>query len=375
VRSAASGEAVSAVGPEPLLSIADAARYLNVSTTTVRNLAVGGKVRSTRVGDRIRFRRTWLDEWIDAGGGEVPVPPPTPKPAHDLPLPPARVSVNGVRVLGGVPYADLPGVRPLELDLYLPPTADVDTPTPVVVFLHGGGWRLGSRRSLGPSYAGTIPHPFEQVAAAGIAVASADYRLSGEQTWPAPLHDAKAAVRWLRSRGLEAGLDPARIGAWGESAGGHLALLLGLTGVGSGVDLDGDVGVVGGSSAVRALAAWYAPSDLTALPHDLGADPAAGDTREAQLLGAPLSAVPDLVRQASPITYVTADASPILLLHGDSDRLIPGAQSVRLDAALRHVGVVVEFETYPGADHMWSGAPEVAAAALSRTVTFFGSRL
>lgn len=80
LRSAASGERVATADIEPLLSIADAARYLNVSTTTVRNLAVGRKVRSTRVGDRIRLRRAWLDEWIDAGGGEVPVPPPVPKP-------------------------------------------------------------------------------------------------------------------------------------------------------------------------------------------------------------------------------------------------------------------------------------------------------
>ena len=80
VRTAANGEPRAGAAPEPLLSIADAARYLNVSTTTVRNLTVGGKVRSTRVGDRIRFRRVWLDEWIDAGGGEVPVPPPAPKP-------------------------------------------------------------------------------------------------------------------------------------------------------------------------------------------------------------------------------------------------------------------------------------------------------
>ena len=299
------------------------------------------------------------------------MPPPRPKPAHDLPLPPARVTAGGVRILTGVPYADLPGMRPLELDLYLPPGGD--TPDPVVVFLHGGGWRLGTRRSLGPSYAGTTPHPFEQVAAAGITVASADYRLSGERTWPAQLHDAKAAVRWLRSRGHEVGLDAERIGAWGESAGGHLALLLGLTG--EVADLDGDVGIVDGSSAVNAVAAWYAPSDLTALPGDLGADPGAGDTREAQLFGAPLSGVPEVVREASPITYVSAGAPPILLLHGDSDRLIPGVQSVRLDAALRDVGAHVAFETYPGADHMWLGAPEAAAAALSRTVTFFRSRL
>ena len=295
--------------------------------------------------------------------------------AHDLPLPAARVSADGVRILTGVPYADLPGARPLELDLYLPPAADVDTATPVVVFLHGGGWRLGSRRSLGPSYAGTTPHPFEQVAAAGIAVASADYRLSGERTWPVQLHDAKAAVRWLRARGPETGLDPERIGAWGESAGGHLALLLGLTGAESGVDLNGDVGVVAGSSTVSAVAAWYAPSDLTALPDDLGADPAAGDTREAQLFGAPLSSVPDLVRQASPITYASAVAPPILLLHGQADRLIPAVQSVRLGAALRGSGTVVELETYPGADHLWLGSPAAAVAALNRTVAFLQARL
>ena len=239
------------------------------------------------------------------------MPPPTPKPAHDLPLPPARVTATGVRVLTGVPYADLPGVRPLELDLYLPPAAD--TPAPVVVFLHGGGWRVGSRRSLGPSYAGATPHPFEQVAAAGIAVASVDYRLSGEQTWPAQLHDAKASVRWLRARVHEVGLDPERIGAWGESAGGHLALLLGLTGPENGSDLDGDVGIGTGSSAVSAVAAWYPPSDLTALPGDLGADPAADDTREAQLFGAPLSSVPEVVARGQPdhVRFRRRDTDPV----------------------------------------------------------------
>ena len=96
VRSTAAGERTSAIGIEPLLTVADAARYLCVSTTTVRNLAIGGKVRSTRVGDRIRFRRAWLDEWIDAGGGEVPVPPPTPQPpAAERPAP--RTAARSVR--------------------------------------------------------------------------------------------------------------------------------------------------------------------------------------------------------------------------------------------------------------------------------------
>lgn len=290
-----------------------------------------------------------------------PLPPP---PAHELPLPPGWVTDDGTRVLAGVPYAAIPGVRPLELDLYLPPAGP--SPAPVVVFLHGGGWRLGSRRSLGPSYAGLTPPPFEQVAVAGIAVASVDYRLSGEARWPAQLHDAKAAVRWLRARAPEIGIDPERIAAWGESAGGQLALLLGLTGS----DLDGEVGIVGPSSAVTAVAAWYTPSDLTALPGDLGADPAAPDTREALLLGAPLTEVPELVRQASPVTYAAAADLPILILHGSADRLIPCVQSERLRQALAGSRAHVEFDIYPGADHMWLGSPDAPGRALARSIDF-----
>ena len=154
-------------------------------------------------------------------------PPALPPPAHDAPLPAARDLAGGVRVLAGVPYAALPGVRPLECDLWLPPIGDL--PAPVVVFLHGGGWRMGSRHSAGPAFDGATPSPFEQLAAAGIAVASIDYRLTGEAIWPAQLHDAKAAVRWLRARSGEIGIDPDRIAAWGESAGGQLAEMLGLT--------------------------------------------------------------------------------------------------------------------------------------------------
>ncbi len=274
-------------------------------------------------------------------------------------------------MLSGVPYAALPGVRPLELDLYLPPSGDR---TPAVVFLHGGGWRLGSRRSLGPAYVRTAPPAFEQVALAGIAVASVDYRLSGEQTWPVQLHDAKAAVRWLRSRADEAGVDAGRIAAWGESAGAQLALLLGLTGPGLDEE-DGEVGVVGASSAVAAVAAWYPPSDLAALPGDLGTDPAAADSREALMIGAPLDSVPDRVREASPITYLRSDVPPVLLLHGRDDRLIPCVQSERFAAAARAAGARVEYETYPGADHMWLGSPDAADSALARTIQFLQTEL
>ena len=230
---------------------------------------------------------------------------------------------------------------------------------------------MGSRRMLGPAYAGWSPSPFERLATAGIAVAAADYRLSGEEHWPAQLHDAKAAVRWLRLRGGEAGIDTERIAAWGESAGAHLALLLGLTGEA----LDGSVGVTGGSTAVSAVVAWYAPSDLRTLPGDLDTDPDAADTREALLLGAPIGSAPEVAREASPITYVRADAPPILLLHGEDDRLIPCAQSERLATALDGIGAEVAFDRFPGADHMWLGSPDAASAALDRSVEFLQRRL
>jgi acetyl esterase/lipase len=251
----------------------------------------------------------------------------------------------------------------------LPPESE--GPVPVVVFLHGGGWRMGSRHSLGPSYAAT--GPFERVAQAGIAVASVDYRLSGEATWPAQLHDAKAAVRWLRTRAADLGIDPHRIAAWGESAGGHLAELLGLTD--GDPALEGDVGFVGAPSGVAAVVAWYAPSDVAAVATDTGADPADPTTRESQLLGAPAPTVPDLAAQASPITHVSPDAPPFLLLHGAADRFVPCVQSERLHRALEEAGVEVELDLYEDADHMWMGSPDAAEKALARTIDVLRRRL
>ncbi|MGY1643517.1 alpha/beta hydrolase fold domain-containing protein [Geodermatophilus sp. SYSU D00703] len=292
---------------------------------------------------------------------------PLPPPAHEAPLPLPVPGPAGTRALLGVPYAAIPGIRPLELDLYLPAG---DGPAPAVVFLHGGGWRLGSRRSAGPAFPG--PALFEEVARAGIAVASVDYRLSGEAVWPAQLSDAKAAVRWLRARAGELGIDAGRVAAWGESAGGHLAALLGLTA--DDAALEGDVGVTGPSSAVTAVAAWYPPTDLAGFAGDAGADPADASTREAQLLGAPPAAVPDLAAQASPVTHVSPAAPPFLLLHGTADRFVPCVQSERLAAALDAAGADVTLHTYPGADHMWLGAPDAARDALRRTLAFVAAR-
>ena len=140
----------------------------------------------------------------------------------------------------GIEYAAVLGYRPLLLDLYLPDPGASPGQAPVVLFLHGGGWGLGSRTEVGPPFDDWQPSFFERLAQAGFAVASADYRLSGEARFPAQLHDAKAAVRWLRRNAGEYQLDGDRIVAWGASAGGHLAALLGLTGDVPG--LEGSVG-------------------------------------------------------------------------------------------------------------------------------------
>jgi acetyl esterase/lipase len=303
--------------------------------------------------------------------------PPLPPPAHDAPIPPPRLTSTGVRVLPGLRFAAIPGIRPLELDLWLPPAhagdrqepADGPDPGhPLVVFLHGGGWRMGSRHVMGPAYTRYDPNPFEQVALAGLAVASVDYRLSGEAQWPTQLHDAKAAVRWLRKRATELAIDPTKIAAWGESAGGHLAALLGLTP--DHPDLEGQVGVTGPSSAVRTVVAWYPPTDLPGFAADSGSDPNDESTREALLLGATPAAASASAAEASPVTYTPAAEQPFLILHGRSDRLIPSVQSERLAAKLSAAGAAVDFDLYDGADHMWFGAPEVAADALTRSIDF-----
>ena len=167
------------------------------------------------------------------GGREVP-----PFPVFDAPGTPERAS-DASTVHREVTYARAIGFRPLKMDIWLPRNAS--GPVPLVLWVHGGAFQLGDRRELPPTFAPNSV--FRLLNEAGIACATADYRHSLEAPFPAQLHDLKAAVRYLREFADELNIDPDRFGAWGESAGGHLVALLGLTG--NRDDLDGGLGCAG----------------------------------------------------------------------------------------------------------------------------------
>jgi len=243
------------------------------------------------------------------------------------------------------------------LDLYLP--AKADGPLPLVVWVHGGGWQGGSKEG-GPA----LP-----LLADGYAVASINYRLSQHAPFPAQIHDCKAAVRWLRAHAAEYQLDPDRVGAWGGSAGGHLVALLGTSG---GVkDLEGDLGNPDQSSRVQAVCDTCGPTDLNTTLNGAEARTTVAPMLE-KLLGGPLEEKRDLARIASPLTHVTPDDPPMLILHGDHDPLVPLHQAVGLYDALRAAKVEVELQVTAGAGHdAGLGKPEV-----QQTVrVFFGKHL
>lgn len=227
----------------------------------------------------------------------------------------------------------------------------------MVVWVHGGSWVRGDRRTLPARFRpGEL---FDALVDAGLAVATVDYRLAPDAVFPAPLHDVKAAVRHLRSHGHELGVDADRIGIWGESAGAHLAALVGLTA--HRPDLDGDAGAGGPSSSVSAVVDWYGPADLEAFaaePWSPGAVPpeeAGEDPLESLLAGVDAVTRAD----ASPVNHVTGDAPPFLVVHGTADELVPYAQSTALVGALTAAGVPVRLVPVEGAGHVFTGRADV----------------
>jgi len=185
----------------------------------------------------------------------------------------------------------------------------------------------------------------------GIAVASIAYRFSQEATFPAQIHDCKAAVRWLRTHAGEYGLDGGRFGAWGASSGGHLVALLGTSG---GVkELEGNVGGdLDASSRVQAVCDFFGPTDFLAMVGKASSIPhGAADSPESLLIGGAIAEHPGRVKQANPITYVTKDAPPFLIVHGDSDPLVPPSQSQMLHDALKKAGADSTLYIVQGGSH------------------------
>lgn len=260
----------------------------------------------------------------------------------------------GTRTLRDLEFAR-PRGRPLHLDLFVPPGEQL---VPLVLWIHGGGWMQFSKTD-GVQALGLLSH--------GYAVASTDYRLSSEAIFPAQIHDVKAAVRYLRANAAGFGLDPERFGVWGESAGGHLAALLGTTSVCC--ELEGEEGVTGVSSRVQAVVDLYGPTDLLqrkAQTPEGAQDPEAPDSSSARLLGGPPSRRPERARQANPIIYVTKGAPPFLVVHGDADDLVPLGQSELLVAALRATGAEVDFMLIKGGGHGGEAFQDTAILAAIR---------
>jgi acetyl esterase/lipase len=251
-------------------------------------------------------------------------------------------SGSDMQVKRDIEYAAV-GLRSLKLDLYIP--QGVAKPMPVVMWVHGGGWREGSK---------DIPMMLP-LAPLGFAVASIDYRLSQEAIFPAQIYDCKAAVRWLRYHGPEYGLDPKRIAAAGASAGGHLVALLGTTANESA--LEGMEGYSGVSSAVQAVVDFYGPTDFT----DLGRDYTASQTNfVAELLGGSIDRNWEKARAASPVFHVDARSCPFYIAHGDHDSIVPVEQSIELDAALTKAGVPSALYIAKGRGHGFSDATSMA---------------
>ncbi len=231
------------------------------------------------------------------------------------------------------------------LDLYLPPKADA--PTPLVIWIHGGGWEAGNKDN--PPGLGLLKK--------GYALASLNYRLSQEAKFPAQIEDCKAAIRFLRANAKKYNLDPDHFGVWGESAGGHLVALLGTTGAVK--ELEGDGPNKNESSAVQAVVDWFGPTDMLQMKAQADAqtdvkfafDANAANSAVGKLFGGPVQEHKELAEKANPIHYVTKDAAPFLIMHGDKDPLVPLAQSKILDEALKAAKVESTLVVVEGAGH------------------------
>jgi len=249
-------------------------------------------------------------------------------------------------VLDAITYATY-GEEELLLDLFLPTGAP--GPFPAVVFIHGGHWHAGDRKE-------TLLQA-RHLASKGFVGASIEHRFYPKHVFPAALHDAKAAVRWLRANADTYHIDPSHIGIIGAGSGGHLAALVGTT---NGITAFEGEGNRGFSSEVQAVAVFNPALDLVGLQH--GEDRYVVECLDF-FLGARYEDNPALWEHASPISHVTGASAPFLILHGTLDDVFPFDHSVRMKDALIQAGVYAEIFSAEGvAEPIWAMDQWIAPA-------------
>jgi acetyl esterase/lipase len=237
-----------------------------------------------------------------------------------------------------IAYSKL-GSRELKLDIARP--AEGEGPFPAVVVIHGGAWRQGNKADVRPILPQFVEH--------GYVAVSPEYRFCPQNAFPAQIHDVKAAVRWLKVNSKKYKIDPERIGAMGFSAGGHLAMMLGLTSPTDG--LEGEISAGAPDSRVKAVVNYFGPTDLAAKDIPDICKPWVKD-----LLGGSPQDRPDAAAKASPLTFVSKDDAPVLTFQGTKDSLVPFTQAIKLAEAMNSAGVPGRVELIVGADHGWGGA-------------------
>ncbi|MGA2256818.1 MAG: alpha/beta hydrolase [Thermoguttaceae bacterium] len=242
------------------------------------------------------------------------------------------------------------GHKRQKLDLYIPKQAV--GPLPVIVWIHPGAWMFGGKEEC----------PAIPFVGKGYAVASINHRYSTQAPFPAQIEDCKAAIRWLRANAKTYNLDPGRFGVWGASSGGHLAALVGTSG--DAKDLEGTLGELGPSSRVQAAVDWFGPTDIA----KMGGGHDQPDSPESILLGGPVPKNKDKAERANPITYVSKDDPPFLIMHGDRDNMVPFHQSELLYEALKKAGVDATLKPVKGAGH---GGPAFGSEENKRLVEDF----
>jgi acetyl esterase/lipase len=249
-----------------------------------------------------------------------------------------------------VAYAGASGAQ--KLDLYIPTGKG---PFPVIVNIHGGAFKFGDKHIDDPLLGkALLKH--------GYAIASIDYRQSGEAKFPAAVRDAKAAVRYLRANAARFNIDPNKMVAFGQSAGANIAAMLGTT-VGVAEFDDAALGNADVSSKVQAVIDWFGPIDfgkMDAQAKEQGCPDAeqlhkAADSPESLYLGKTVPQAGDLVRKANPITYIGKNVPPFLIQNGDNDCTVAVAQSKLLADALKAAGGDVHYDLLKGVGHGDSG--------------------